>query len=49
VDRPQFVILVKLDRPKKDDFGSKSAAPLFKDIAQFLFEYYGIPPDEKKK
>ncbi len=46
-DNPRFVILVKLDRPKKDDFGSKSAAPLFKDIAQFLFEYYGIPPDEK--
>ena len=46
VDHPKFVILVKLDRPKKDDFGSKSAAPLFKDIAQFLFEYYGIPPDE---
>ena len=47
VDRPRFVILVKLDRPQKDDFGSKSAAPLFKDIAQFLFDYYGIPPDEK--
>lgn len=47
VDRPKFLILVKLDRPKKDDFGSKSAAPLFKDIAQFLFDYYGIPPDEK--
>jgi cell division protein FtsI/penicillin-binding protein 2 len=47
VDHPRFVILVKLDRPKKDDFGSKSAAPLFRDIAQFLFEYYGIPPDEK--
>ncbi len=46
-DRPKFVILVKLDRPKKDDFGSKSAAPLFKDIASFLFDYYGIPPDEK--
>ncbi len=47
VDHPKFVILVKLDRPKKDDFGSKSAAPLFKDIAKFLFDYYGIPPDEK--
>jgi len=46
-DHPRFVILVKLDRPGKDDFGSKSAAPLFKEIAQFLFEYYGIPPDEK--
>ncbi len=47
IDHPKFVILIKLDRPKKDDFGSKSAAPLFKDIASFLFEYYGIPPDEK--
>ncbi|MDD5054811.1 MAG: penicillin-binding protein 2 [Candidatus Peribacteraceae bacterium] len=47
VDHPKFVILVKLDRPKKDDFGSKSAAPLFKDIAAFLFDYYNIPPDEK--
>ncbi len=49
VDHPKFIILVKLDRPKKDDFGSKSAAPLFKDIAAFLFNYYGIPPDEKDK
>ena len=47
VDHPKFLILVKLDRPKKDDFGSKSAAPLFKSIAQFLFDDYGIPPDEK--
>jgi cell division protein FtsI/penicillin-binding protein 2 len=47
IDQPRFVILVKLDRPKKDDFGSLSAAPLFRDIATFLFEYYGIPPDEK--
>ncbi|MBP9774185.1 MAG: hypothetical protein KBD00_06230 [Candidatus Peribacteraceae bacterium] len=49
VDHPKFIILVKLDRPKKDDFGSKSAAPLFKDIATFLFNYYGIPPDETDK
>lgn len=47
VDHPRFAILVKLDRPRKDDFGSKSAAPLFKDIAQMIFDYYGIPPDEK--
>jgi hypothetical protein len=38
---------VKFDRPKKEVYGSLSAAPVFKDIAKFLFEYYGIPPDEK--
>jgi cell division protein FtsI/penicillin-binding protein 2 len=47
VDDPKFVILVKFDRPKKEVYGSLSAAPVFKDIAKFLFEYYGIPPDEK--
>ncbi len=46
-DNPKFVILVKMDRPRRDEFGSRSAAPLFRDIAAFLFEYYGIPPDEK--
>ncbi len=47
VDDPKFVILVKFDRPKKEEFGSLSAAPVFKDIAAYLFEYYGIPPDEQ--
>lgn len=47
VDNPKFVILVKFDRPKKEVYGSLSAAPVFKDIAAFLLEYYGIPPDEK--
>lgn len=49
VSHPRFIILVKLDRPERDDFGSKSAAPLFRDIAAFLFEYYGIPPDDPKR
>ena len=46
-DSPKFTILVKLDRPriKGMEYGSKSAAPIFKDIAAFLFEYYGIPPE----
>lgn len=47
VDNPKFVILVKFDRPRREEFGSLSAAPVFRDIAAFLFEYYGIPPDER--
>ncbi|OGJ79251.1 hypothetical protein A2398_00335 [Candidatus Peribacteria bacterium RIFOXYB1_FULL_57_12] len=47
--RPKFVVLVKFDRPKArgKELGVQSAAPVFKDIATFLFKYYGIPPDEK--
>jgi cell division protein FtsI/penicillin-binding protein 2 len=46
---PRFVILVKFDRPKArgKELGVQSAAPVFHDIAAFLFKYYGIPPDEK--
>ncbi|MDD5623578.1 MAG: penicillin-binding transpeptidase domain-containing protein, partial [Candidatus Peribacteraceae bacterium] len=49
VDDPRFVILVKFDRPKAKglELGVQSAAPVFKEIAAFLFQYYGIPPDEE--
>jgi cell division protein FtsI/penicillin-binding protein 2 len=49
LDHPRFVVLVKFDRPRAKDveYGSKSAAPVFKEIATFLFKYYGIPPDER--
>jgi len=42
----KFVMLVKFDRPKATgiEFGSNSAAPVFGEIAKFLFGYYGIPP-----
>jgi len=48
-DNPKFVMLVKFDRPRAKDieYGSQTGAPVFKEIADFLFEYYGIPPDEE--
>lgn len=42
---PKFAILVKLDSPKGVRHGATSAAPVFKEIAEYLFNYYGIPPD----
>ncbi len=42
---PQFVILVKIDRPQKAIYGSTAAAPLWETIAQQLMWYYAIPPD----
>lgn len=42
---PRFVILVKIDRPQLSIYGSTAAAPLWKEIAQQLMEYYQIPPD----
>lgn len=42
---PQFVILVKLDRPQKAIYGSTAAAPLWGFIAQQLMWHYNVPPD----
>ncbi len=46
---PKFILLVKFDRPKfrQNLFAESTSAPVFKEIATFLFGYYGIPPDEK--
>ena len=42
---PQFVMLVKIDHPRSPIFGALVAAPLWHDIAAWLFHYYRIPPD----
>ena len=49
IAHPKFVMLIKFDRPRAKDieFGSQSAAPVFKQVATFLFDYYGIPPSEE--
>jgi cell division protein FtsI/penicillin-binding protein 2 len=44
---PQFVILVKIDRPKTTIYGGTAAGPLWKAIAQQLMWYYHVPPDEQ--
>lgn len=42
---PQFVILVKIDRPQSSIFGGTAAAPVWKQIAQQLMWQYNVPPD----
>jgi cell division protein FtsI/penicillin-binding protein 2 len=43
VDKPQFVMLVKLDHPKGFQYAESSATPIFGEIADFLLKYYQIP------
>ncbi len=44
VEDPKFIMLVQIDRPRSTVWADASAAPLFKDISDFLFKYYNIPP-----
>ena len=41
---PQFLILVKLDNPKVPK-SALSAVPVFKELAQYIINYWEIPPD----
>lgn len=41
---PQFLILVKLDNPQKIRFAADSVAPVFREIAEYILNYYEIPP-----
>lgn len=45
---PQFIILVKLDRPKTSRWAAYTAAPTFRTIAEKLFVYLHIPPDDMR-
>lgn len=42
--RPEFLILVKLDNPKVSA-SSLSAAPIFSKLANYILNYWHIPPD----
>ncbi len=44
VEDPKFSILIKLDNPAGLSFASGTAAPMFKNIAEKLLQYYQIPP-----
>ena len=41
---PQFLIMVKLDNPKVPK-SSLSAVPVFKQLANYIINYWQIPPD----
>ena len=49
VEDPRFVILVKIDRPTVEPWGSLVAAPVFRAIATELFRYYHIPPSTARQ
>jgi cell division protein FtsI/penicillin-binding protein 2 len=46
IDNPRFVILAKLDRPRSSEWADLTTSNLFKSVAEFLYDYYSIPPDK---
>ncbi len=45
VDDPAFVILVKIDKPRTSPWADQTASPAFREIAEYLLDYFSVPPD----
>ncbi|MBI4050292.1 MAG: penicillin-binding protein 2 [Candidatus Doudnabacteria bacterium] len=44
VDNPVFAAVVRIDNPKDVKFAESTAAPIFGELAQFILNYYQVPP-----
>jgi cell division protein FtsI/penicillin-binding protein 2 len=42
---PKFAILIKIDQPKDAPLAGTTVVPAFRDLAQFILNYYNIVPD----
>ena len=47
-DNPELIVLVKIDRPQTEEWGSTTAAPIFSQLVTELVTILNIPPDEER-
>ncbi|NBU63678.1 MAG: hypothetical protein EBS29_04135 [Chloroflexia bacterium] len=45
IDAPRYAVLVKIDRPQDDQFGVRTALPVYRQIMIKLMRYDRIAPD----
>ena len=43
--KPRITILIKLDKPVDAPLAGTTVVPAFRKLAEFVINYYGIPPD----
>lgn len=42
---PKFLVFIKLERPKGSPLAGQTVVPAFKELTQFILNYYNIAPD----
>jgi len=43
---PKFTILIKLDKPKSAPLAGQTVVPAFRELSEFLLNYFNVPPTE---
>lgn len=44
---PRFLVLLQLNEPQGNRFAANTLTPAFHDLAEYILNYYEVPPDEK--
>jgi cell division protein FtsI/penicillin-binding protein 2 len=44
---PRFLIYIQLNEPTGNRFAANTLTPAFHDLAEYILNYYEVPPDEK--
>lgn len=44
---PRFLILLQIQKPLGNRFAANTLTPAFRNIAEFILNYYEVPPDER--
>ncbi|MBW3605515.1 MAG: penicillin-binding protein 2 [Actinobacteria bacterium] len=48
-DRPEVVVAVSVDEPKKGYYGGSTAAPLFSELMRFTLGHRRVPPSDRRE
>lgn len=43
--RPRFTILVRIDKPRGAPLAGMTVVPAFRELSEFILNYYNVPPD----
>ncbi len=47
--KPRFIALIKVDTLPQTSLAAQSVVPAFRELSQYIINYYGIPPDRMTK
>lgn len=45
---PQFTVLIRIDKPQGAPLAGLTVVPAFRELSQFILNYYNVPPDHNE-
>ncbi|MBI3420862.1 MAG: penicillin-binding protein 2 [Candidatus Sungbacteria bacterium] len=45
--KPRFLVVLQINEPQGNRFAANTLTPAFHELAEYIFNYYQVPPDEQ--